>query len=1236
MTWLNYIFLAVLLTIASILLMQNVSLLRSKHRAVYSWGLTLFGAVLITIAIIVTIFVFMEQMVLSPEFNIVMIRKGVAHFTIRILIIVVAVCAGLGWALTRTRKLQNKLWVSIVLLICGCVIGGSSAVRLRSLNLEDQSAIQIFAYDLWWPPLLIWCLIALINSGLILLYGGSITRSLWISTLIVAALSIVAICQPLLTDPLSRPLWIGVLFLSLPGNMVLSNWLVIAHFRSPRPSRPWLALRLLIMLSTGAIGLFISYQFWALTYNVTAPFWAVLLWLLMPIWFILAFITAYLFPLRNRQFKFDFLALPKLKRDEFYIVVLLSIMVTCLIALFSATNVSLPVILAAASIAWILLTGAAIRIPVIGLLNLHRKRITQLRFWKHGGQQLPSHSGDTITNNEVSQDNTRTFRSIVKVSLSVIIAIILLIAVTEALNIGKTIIHAIPTRGPAEFGYLGQSVADRVAANLNLLNQQLQPETILVDTGSIRRLGGRKPIDIVTAASGAGTLDNVVAQTNELEIFGVKVPLGAIVTPIQMVIRDFFGIRSVMGSLHYDQNQYTLHASSTSGDAWEIHYPPRTIDLTITDVENNAYQRTVPLVLSSQPSATLETQVLKPVEILQLDESTLPLSPTLQLVGTSKTISLTNSLSTTDTLAITIEPIGPTWHTNQVPLEIMLDRNVLLAVMSSPSSSDKIDHLADNLTFNILNSNDAMHQNGMTKSYSAFQHFQLGLHYLQQFEELIAAEQVPNHDILANAIHHLQRSIYYDSAFALAHYRLGIAFQKNGQPQSAVAAFQASLRANTKFGAARNALAYTLYNFDDNYHPHYVPAPTPVYVSPLEEREKRKSQAMNLWKEIILSKEQVSLLDRASAYYGLCLATLDIGPDRDGDNILDINDLDIDGDFVLNWADSDVFTPGQTFNIAYFYCHQAKQSYSNLPQSVRSTKDIQQALSSVYFTWGYSINQKLGRYFHRFPTWSCEPSYIDEDGNLSGPILTVYPDFAREAMPYYQYSLELQPDNAGIQCRVATLAFELGDETSMSSLSKSAAAHVNLGDDYETAAKIATFGQNPDAGVQYYRRALAEYKEAIERDEYLVDALEGYAYTFWKWHLLSRLGRLQTEPDVELKSYVEDVARRRVIRGVNAQAGAEQAFAHSTLAEVLFAVASNTADKTEALKQLKIAYDLSRGHRSYDEIRWDLAQAYLCANRRDEAIQLLDEIRHNEKGLEYQQFGHNHLLHAMCVIEPLP
>ena len=137
-----------------------------------------------------------------------------------------------------------------------------------------------------------------------------------------------------------------------------------------------------------------------------------------------------------------------------------------------------------------------------------------------------------------------------------------------------------------------------------------------------------------------------------------------------------------------------------------------------------------------------------------------------------------------------------------------------------------------------------------------------------------------------------------DPAFALAHYRLGLALQKDGQPIAAAEALRTSLNKNPGFLPARVALASVLYSREsralarslgpaERWRRGMQPArdtrsagapsadragagPATEPERPGEPSSAMLDEARDLWQSVVQADEQASPLDQAAAWAGLC------------------------------------------------------------------------------------------------------------------------------------------------------------------------------------------------------------------------------------------------------------------------------------------------------------------------------------------------------------------------------
>ena len=298
--------------------------------------------------------------------------------------------------------------------------------------------------------------------------------------------------------------------------------------------------------------------------------------------------------------------------------------------------------------------------------------------------------------------------------------------------------------------------------------------------------------------------------------------------------------------------------------------------------------------------------------------------------------------------------------------------------------------------------------------------------------------------------------------------------------------------------------------------------------------------------------------------------------------------------------------------LTYFYCKRADKIYSSLAD-MRTDRDLRAGAARVVYLLGLTleVRHKVDPQAQN-PPWSCMTGYIPPRG-----------PYSHAALRHYDRAVGLAPEDAYIRCQAALTASADGDATRLRALAADSTARLGLADQYVA------------SGRNRYRDAIAEYAAAIERNPNSVDALNGYAYTFWMWHYASlRDAAGDSAPDPEVGERAHEYAVRALQLVEGKRPKMTEIVIRSTLGEVLLA----RGRFEEAYAVLLRALDddaVVRGHAVYNEVRWDLAQACLCVARdrarsgRDmssnqmeaRATRLLDEIRTIEDNEEYRPFS---------------
>jgi tetratricopeptide (TPR) repeat protein len=670
--------------------------------------------------------------------------------------------------------------------------------------------------------------------------------------------------------------------------------------------------------------------------------------------------------------------------------------------------------------------------------------------------------------------------------VKIFLGVVLLVALDELPNTGKTIIEPFTSNTLSSKTKIGQAMSEQVFHELEVLNQQLQPAAILPERSS------DSFISYVALRSGTETMNTVFDETKGIDIGSVHIPMTLLLKPVQGPMHSLLRVRLISGTVEADNQTISALASSSTGVSW------------LAQVERR--QKAAP-------------------------------------------------------------------------------------ISDSTFANRDIADLAQQLAFKIISTDPKLSKMGMTTSWEGFNVFRQGLARWNDFETRQEVDRL-TWDTLSVAIDDFLVATRLDPRFALAHYRLGVALQADGQPTAADQAFRAAIAANPSFVAPYNALAYQLFTYD-TYYPSPAAPLSPRRPAEPETKRSRIEEAHRLWRQaLLLATDDGAAAEKASAYYGLCLYWL----------------------------------RARHFDLAYFSCKRSGELYASLSTTLFAEEKLKDAEAltanemAVALEWNRFENETIPS-----ADWVCVARPVDTLGHVGSAIL-IHSPYAGAALRYYRRSLEQRPSDPDVLCNAASSAYVLGDLHPMQALDSTAAAHWNLGNSYADQARIA---EKDRVARALYRQALDEFKKAIVLDPADADALNDYAYTVWSWRLR---GSEDSLPTPVMRQTAESYARSAATLSTIERSGMLPD-TRSTVAEMLLA----QARPHEAITELVPVVRVIPQHVQYDEIRWELAQAYLCAAAIDErtgasnpaqvlrfrkaAVPLLESIRDHEAGREDQSFS---------------
>ncbi len=180
-------------------------------------------------------------------------------------------------------------------------------------------------------------------------------------------------------------------------------------------------------------------------------------------------------------------------------------------------------------------------------------------------------------------------------------------------------------------------------------------------------------------------------------------------------------------------------------------------------------------------------------------------------------------------------------------------------------------------------------------------------------------------------------------------------------------------------------------------------------------------------------------------------------------------------------------------------------------------------------------------------------------------------------------------------------------------------AHLRLAREYLDWAREYLDSAKSTQAPYYFNLALDEYQRAIERNPDNIWALNGYAYTFWVWRYYMPETEPPEGPDSIIAVLAEDYAGRAVDLVASKPSSLDEGVVRSTLGEVLLGK-GHPRDAIKKLSHVVEEEKLIPNHPITNEIRWDLAQAYLCVGEVEQAIHYLELISESESGREFRPF----------------
>ena len=268
--------------------------------------------------------------------------------------------------------------------------------------------------------------------------------------------------------------------------------------------------------------------------------WPWLLWLSWPL--LVGLVTPRQLYLAWQDGRIDWRSLPRPTFQQSIMLMAIGVLGLGLVALVSVGSLDRTIALGGFVLTWILLVEAIARGPLSRVLQ----RLIDWQQWSDMGIRVV----------DIGKRLGSWLRSLFSVpSMPVLlgkalVGMTILVMLNELPNAGKTLIQPFKVLGLPERAELGksseeregagQAIVEQVVNNLGLLQQELRQEVILSLQPDSEDEGGRKKFELMSVGDSTN-VSAALSKSPDLEIGGVKIPLGLLFTPVQGPIRWLLG-----------------------------------------------------------------------------------------------------------------------------------------------------------------------------------------------------------------------------------------------------------------------------------------------------------------------------------------------------------------------------------------------------------------------------------------------------------------------------------------------------------------------------------------------------------------------------------------------------------------------------------------------------------------------------------------------------------------------
>lgn len=1119
--------------IAALLIQGGVSIRRASRATTVG----LLNLVIAAIVLVLWLSQATAAIVFSPAFSALMVTDVWNTVTLAVTLGCVCLCGGMLWLAARVRQAGAAAVTSTertVILMASA--GAAILTAVESHVLPNGGPFAVHCFDLWWPPFAMWMVLCL-SQAIAALFGfHKWVERVFSFCALAAPASLFALgwtelADPFTAAPFTQGCWEVVLYLSYCGVFAgLCSWVVSALLAYWNVNTAgWKMWQRAAIALAGAVlaGLLIVF--------LPEPSGAVPNYrdnrgpalLALAIVYAIGLLRALLDP----AFRQTLLA-------HWRVLLLLVSSLLLFDLLFTAFL---------DGIFDLILTGVCYVMVAEYLASGTYKTFQD---WvKAIGSLLkgPVDKAGAWIRSLVAKETDGGGKSVIGkglIAAAWLLAILFLcVVVNERGHAGKTIIEPFgnPDKDDQKLDP-GRHLSELLANSIAEIRDEI-PEVIPV---SERSSGGGHSQSRQLELSGGEDLASAVAGANEFDLFGVKIPLGSVLSVMQRPVRAAFNVEAIGGSLFKQDSadggtRWTAVASTEHGQSWRV-----SVDL--------PKGQETPDTQKSQGNAAKGAGA-------QANEKG----------------------------AAAKDGKKPSSVVSQPPED---DSQYDCGQTVDESKQSPLERLALRLAFRIERADAG---SGVSSSFRAFQDFDRGVKGWNRYR----AKLQPGTALLKNVIACFQSALAADASFAAAYYRLGEALQEKQEYVAAAGAFAKAAAVAPQSNRGNLRRAYSLYSLKSDAFSAMAPdIPTPS--TPITQGE-----AKSLWQRVAMSSRS-SESEKRDAYAGLCWLSLDEEAQyrykldqeewnnaaKNGNAAGDFTGrrqqvADVTGRVLARFA-----APEHRYNsyLPFFYCTRAlafarsassgrtddRRLEANLLNTLGVAVDFRNQRKTLL--WFEPVEKKDGV---RTKPLLCDDSAIDISALRSPdrlPVLGWSNPVSWRAIPYYREAVNLSPGDAANVCNLASASYYSGgDPTLLREGSQDVFqlirfAAVLKGDAHDFAwlarrdPEDASDDRSHELAKIEYQLAMMSLETAIASNGASADALNDFADSVYRWSFDANYNDFDG-PDLDSVLEAEQDARAASRYAPHAESGDHVALS-TTLGEILI-VESRFKDAIAKLKPLQ-------------------------------------------------------------------